>query len=136
MPATVIDSSVALQWVLPEANGEQSRSYLGAPDTAAPDIILVEVANVLAKKVRVGTMSGDEAKVALSIVKDGLGRIVESALLVPRALELAVDLNHPVYDCVFLARAEYLGGLLATPDVPFAKRIEARGLRPMLVKVL
>jgi len=133
VPVTVIDSSIALQWVLPEVEGQQSLSYLGDPDAVAPDIALVEVANVLAKKVRAGTMSNLDAPVALSIVRDGLGRIVESAPLVPRALELSIELSHPVYDCVFLACAEALAARLATRDAPFAKRLQARGFGAVLV---
>lgn len=128
----VIDSSIALQWVLPEADGERSRVYLGAPDAGAPDVILLEVANVLAKKVRSALMSGDEAQNALSIVRDGLDRIVESSSLVSRALELSVALNHPVYDCVFLACAEYAGGQLVTRDAPFFRRATERGFGHLL----
>jgi predicted nucleic acid-binding protein len=134
VPATVIDSSIALQWVLPEPEAARSRSYLGAPETVAPDVILIEVANVLAKKVRVGQMTGDESKVALSIVRDGIGRIVESAPLVFRSLELSVELSHPVYDCIFLACAEQANGQLVTRDVPFVKRLTDRGFTHLLVQ--
>ncbi|MCC7081985.1 MAG: type II toxin-antitoxin system VapC family toxin [Burkholderiales bacterium] len=131
----VIDSSVAMQWVLPEPDGERSRSYLGAPDTTAPDIILIEVANVLAKKVRADQMTADEAKVALSIVQDGIGRVAESAPLVHRSLELSVQLSHPVYDCIFLACAER-NGRLATRDAPFMRRLTERGFGHLLEPTL
>ena len=44
----MVDSSIALQWVLPEPGASASDRFLEAPDTIAPDIILVEAANVLA----------------------------------------------------------------------------------------
>ena len=128
----VVDSSIALQWVLPEPESAQSRSYLGLPDSAAPDLILFEVANVLAKKVRSGGMTGDEAQIALSIVRDGIGRLIGSVPFAARALELSIALSHPVYDCVFLACAELVGGRLATRDEPFIKRATERGFARLL----
>lgn len=47
-----VDSSIALQWVLPESGTAAAVGLLGRPDLVAPDILLVESANVLAKKVR------------------------------------------------------------------------------------
>lgn len=128
----VIDSSVALQWVLPEPGVEKAELYLKAEDSVAPDVVLIEVANVLAKKVRAGNMSGREAMEALQIVRDGFARLVASELLISRALELSVALSHPVYDCVFLACAERLQTTLVTRDAPFAKRVRDRGMGHLL----
>jgi hypothetical protein len=128
----VIDSSVALQWVLPELGVEKAEPYLKAGDSVGPDIVLVEVANVLAKKVRAGNVSGAEANEALQIVRDGFARLVSSDLLVERAMELSVALSHPVYDGVFLACAERLQTTLVTRDAPFAKRVRDRGMAHLL----
>lgn len=134
MTVTVIDSSIALQWVLPEPASEHALRYVRADDTLAPDIILVEAANVLAKKVRAAAIDGDEAVRALGMIKAALTRLVPSEPLVARALELSIALSHPVYDCVFLACAEREGGRLATFDRPFIKRITERGLGGLLAE--
>jgi predicted nucleic acid-binding protein len=131
VPATVIDSSIALQWVLPEPGAEQALRYVRA-DVISADILLVETANVLAKKVRANDISGAEALEALAIVKDAVARLVPTEPLVPRALELSIALSHPVYDCVFLACAEQTGGQLATRDAPFVKRAIERGFGHLL----
>lgn len=53
-----------------------------------------------------------------------------------RALEIALELRHTVYDCLYLACAERIGGVLITADVelvsavvqtPFAPLIRALG---------
>ena len=132
----VIDSSVALQWVLPEHGAEDAEPYLRAEDSIGPDIVLLEVANVLAKKVRAGNMSGDEAVEALQIVRDGFARLVSSETLVSRAFELSIELSHPVYDCVFLACAERLNTRLVTRDAPFTKRVRDRGMGYLLAGML
>lgn len=131
MPATVIDSSIALQWVLVEAGTEAARDYVQADGATSPDILLVETANVLAKKVRAGEISGEYAVEALAAVRAAV-RLVSSEPLVARALEISIALSHPVYDCVFLACAEDLGGKLVTRDAPFAKRVTERGMGHML----
>lgn len=132
----VIDTSVALQWTLPERGMENAERYLEAKDSVGPDVVLVEAANVLAKKVRAGDMSGDEAIEALQIVRDGFERLVPVEVLISRALEISIALSHPVYDCVFLACAEHLKTKLVTRDAPFAKRVRSRGMGHLLEETL
>lgn len=128
MPVTVIDSSIALQWVLPEEGRERAYRYVKSDNVISADILVVEAANVLAKNVRASTMTGDEALNALGLIRRSVSRLVPSPPLVPRALELSIALSHPVYDCVFLACAEQVEGKLATRDAPFIKRVTERGL--------
>lgn len=131
MPATVIDSSIALQWVLPEPGVEAALRYVDVEGVTSPDILLVETANVLAKKVRANNITAEQAIASLAVVKDAV-RLVHSEPLISRALELSIALSHPVYDCVFLACAEQLGGKLATHDAPFIKRVIERGMEHLL----
>jgi predicted nucleic acid-binding protein len=123
----VVDSSIALQWVLPEEATEQAERYLSEPDIGAPDVLFVEAANVLAKKVRLRDLSGDEARRAFALIEEAFTRVESTRRLIPRALELAITRSHPAYDCVFLACAEALEAKLATRDAPFVKRIRERG---------
>lgn len=132
---TVIDSSVALLWVLPEPGAEHVFRYVKSEDVISADIPLVETANVLAKKVRAGDLGAPEAFQALEMVRAAVRRLVRSEPLVPRALELSVALSHPVYDCVFLACAEQAEGKLATRDSPLIKRATERGFGHLLEPV-
>lgn len=132
MPVTVIDSSIALQWVLPEEGREQAYRYVQAGGVVAPDILLVEAANVLGKKVRSFSMTGEQARSALALIGLSISRLIPTPPLVPRALELSIALSHPVYDCVFLACAEQERGQLATRDEPFARRLTNRGFGHLL----
>jgi predicted nucleic acid-binding protein len=134
VPAIVIDTSIALQWVLPEGGSERSFEYVRADDVISADVLLVEAANVLAKKVRAKDITGQEAIHALELVRSGLTRLVRSEPLIGRALELSIVLSHPVYDCVFLACAEQVKGRLATRDAPFIKRVTERGFGHFLLE--
>lgn len=132
----VIDSSIALQWVLPEAGAEVALRYVRAEGVVSPDILLVETANVLAKKVRSRDMTSPEAIGALALVKSGVLRLFHSEPLIQRALELSVELSHPVYDCIFLACAEQQQCKLVTRDAPFARRARERGFGDLLVELV
>lgn len=123
----VVDSSIALQWVLPEADAEVAETLLGNPELVAPDILLIEAANVLAKKVRGSNATMDDAVAGLALIQDTVSRFVSSAELAADALRISVEVVHPVYDCCFLACAIKLGARLATRDQPFVDRLIARG---------
>ncbi len=135
MTVIVIDSSVALQWVLPETDAANAYRYVRSPDVISADILLVESANVLAKKVRAGDFSGAAALQALEMIRSAVPQLVRSDQLVRRALELSISLSHPVYDCIFLACAEQADGRLATRDAPLVKRATDRGFGHFLEAV-
>jgi len=110
---------------------EAALRYVKAEGVTSPDILLVETTNVLGKKVRANNITAEQAMASLSAVKDAV-QLVLSEPLIARALELSIELSHPVYDCVFLACAEQLGGTLATRDAPFTKRVIERGFGHLL----
>lgn len=123
----VIDSSVALQWVVPEDGSELAEELLGRTDLGAPDIVLVEVANVLAKKVRAEDMTGVGAIQRLQFVRDSIPRLEPTVPLVDKALELSIELSHGTYDCAFLACALNLDTIVVSRDARFVKRAAQRG---------
>jgi predicted nucleic acid-binding protein len=122
----VVDSSIALQWVLPE-DGAEAVSLLGRPDLLAPDILHVEVTNVLAKKVRARDVTMDGAHAGLGIIREAIPTLVSSSELAEETLRLAVELVHPAYDCCFLACALKADATFATRDRPFIDRMILRG---------
>jgi predicted nucleic acid-binding protein len=123
----VVDSSVALQWVLPEGASTPAEDLLGRADLIAPDVILIEVANVLGKKVRAGDMSGDEAVQRFQFVRESIPRLQPTTELVDRALRLSIELSHGAYDCAFLACAIASAAQVVSRDRPFVERATERG---------
>jgi predicted nucleic acid-binding protein len=49
--------------------------------------------------------------------------IIEEAEYVPRALELARELKHAIYDCVYLAMAEARNEVVVTADAKFISKL-------------
>lgn len=72
---------------------------------------------------------------AFALIDEAFTRVESTRPLIPRALELAIALSHPIYDCVFLACAEVLGGKLPTRDAPFTKRMRERSFDQFLAEL-
>lgn len=119
-----VDASVATKWFVPEALFEEARLVLADPaDLHAPDILLAEFANTIWKKVRRGEIL-DEQPYMKELV--GLGEVVElhpAQELIWRAGQLAREIDHPVYDCLYLACAEATDSVLVTADRKFSDKL-------------
>jgi predicted nucleic acid-binding protein len=113
----VVDASIAVKWVIPEALSDLAdRVRDGAEDVLAPDLLLVEVANALWRKTTAREISAREADAAFDLVRRSGIDLRPAGPLLPRAMDLARRLDHPVYDCVYLALAEREEATLVTAD--------------------
>ena len=100
----VIDASVALKWVLQEPESEAA-IRLRDEDLIAPALWLIEAANALWRHARLGQITVDQA---LEQYAELLNAPVGSLPIEPHigpALRLAIDIGHPIYDCLYLAVA-------------------------------
>jgi predicted nucleic acid-binding protein len=117
----IVDTSVAVKWYIQELNRDRAMRLLDGQDLAAPDLILFEAANVVARKVRLGEVDRVQAALILPHLRAGL-TLLPSVPMADEALAVAVELRHAVYDCFFLVAAERLDGALVTADEKLAKR--------------
>ena len=121
-----VDASVVTKWFVPEPFSEEARLVLDhSVDLHAPDLLLAEFANTIWKKVRRGEIL-DSGPYMDAVV--GLGEIVELHPmygLISRAGQLAREIDHPVYDCLYLACAEATDSVLVTADRKFAAKLGA-----------
>jgi predicted nucleic acid-binding protein len=121
----VIDASVALKWLVEESGSEAALALQGR-DLAAPALLRIEAANVLRTMVARGVAARGQVLDLLRLLQSAPVMIVDSDdALEGRALELAIELGHPVYDCVYLALAERLGRILVTADGRFLKALSS-----------
>lgn len=129
----VVDTSVALKWVLPETGTEPARRALQLA-LIAPDLWRVEAANGLRKAVRERLATEAEARDWLSILDDAPVRDVPTTTVMRQGLDLAMALGHPIYDCLFLALAIDRDCLLLTADDNFQRVVADRSdLAPRIV---
>ena len=124
----VVDASIAVKWVSAELDHAVAVRRVAAHDLVAPELILTESANALWKKVRIKQMNRDQAVAGISFIRDSVKRLVAVTGLIDRAFELSFELDHPVYDCVYLACAESEGALLLTADRALANKAASKNV--------
>jgi predicted nucleic acid-binding protein len=122
----VIDASVALKWVFQEEGTEPARALLGEDALAAPDLLWIECANVLWAKARRGQIEAVDARAALAAIEATPIRALPTAPITAMALEIALDLDHAAYDCLYLAAALDQNAVLVTADEAFASKAMSR----------
>jgi predicted nucleic acid-binding protein len=135
----VVDSSVALKWVLPEADSAKAIRLRdeyknGVHELLAPDIFAPEIANALASAERQGRIKAGESAIFLHDIFRASPALYPTPPLLLRAMALAIANRRAVYDCVYLALAEAERCGFVTADDQFA-----RGLRssyPFIVSLV
>jgi predicted nucleic acid-binding protein len=118
----VIDASVAIKWVVEEEGTAQALALRHRP-LAAPDLIMCECANILWKKVRRNELSTEEAAFAGRLLANADIDLIPTRPLMDAAIEIAVLLDRPAYDCLYLALAERNDMTFVTAD----SRLIAKG---------
>lgn len=115
----VVDASVVVKWVLPEAGRRESLALLdayeaGAIDLISPPVLREEVASALARRCRRKEITPAQARVAFQFLEERLPRLVQ----VPAQAALEVALRHhlSLWDCVYLVLAVHHGCELVTAD--------------------
>ena len=89
----------------------------------APDLIVAECANILWKKVQRTELSKDEALIAARLLQSAEIELVPSRALMESATRLAIELDHPAYDCLYLALAVENGCRFVTADERLVNKI-------------
>jgi len=129
----VIDASVAIKWFVKENLHDEARRLLdGQDDLHAPDLLVAELANVAWKKTARREIDARQARDIALAYLDGVPRLWSSADLVDRALQIALELGHPIYDCLYIACAEAVSGVLVTADGRLRAAVDATRFEPLV----
>ena len=120
----VVDASVAIKWLVREEYSDDAYLILdGRHELYAPRLLASEVGNALWKKARRGVIERDLAGVLASAVPEIAVQWADDESISPDAVRLAIALDRPVYDCVYLALAHRVNGTLITADDRFANAL-------------
>lgn len=115
MTACILDASVAVKAFLPVDGHAQALAVLDRFDLMAPGLVLTETANGFWTYLRRGEISLIDMRLSLRTLAKAIDIRPEQDL-VEDALALATDLDHPVYDCLYLVLARREGLPLVTAD--------------------
>ncbi len=125
MDAVVVDANVAIKWIVDEPDSGLARSLASAA-LEAPDLLLIECANILWKKAAIGDLTRREAAAGLEFMLHAPVTFTASRELLDAALELALEWRHPVYDCLYAALAIRRNLPLVTADKRLAAAARKR----------
>jgi predicted nucleic acid-binding protein len=129
----VVDSSGAVKLVVHEYGREAAFKLLRtASERLAPRLLLAEVGNTFWKKIERGELSSAQAAAGLPIVEDAITRFVDDGELVADALKMAIELRHPIYDCLYLTLAAREGAMLVTGDLRLLRKVQTTRLSSLV----
>jgi len=112
----VIDASVVTKWVLDEDGSDRANALRGEIDLIAPSLLAAEVGSAIWKAVRRRSIPRAEALAAVGAILLPFDRLVPNEELHSRALEIAIDVSHPIYDCFYIALAQRENAPIVTAD--------------------
>lgn len=115
----VIDASVAIKWFVEEDLSEQAWHVLGSGQRLlAPAFLRVEVSNIIWKKTVRGEIGREQASLILERIAlpSFISEFIQDEVLLETALTRAIDLKHPIYDCLYIACTEAVEATLVTSD--------------------
>jgi len=116
----VVDASVAMKWFIPETHAEaagrlQDTTY----QLHAPAFFVLELGNVLCKKIRRKELTREEGEAILEELEHVPMQQHPDWRLFRSAYALAHETHRSLYDCLYLALAETIDGQVVTADRKF-----------------
>ena len=129
----VVDASLATKWFVAEADSDRAVAFLRDRESAlcGPDILATEVCQALVAAANSRRMTGSAVHTAIDVWLDKLEScdLPLHATGLPRTrrgADLAIDLGHPLADCIYLALAIDLDCDLVTCDAKFRDKAVPR----------
>lgn len=130
-----IDASVALKWFLAgEPDADFALKIVADGKTLiAPDILIAEVCHAAWKSARLGRITQAHVDQIAASLPRFIERFVNSTMLAERAVTISAELDHPVYDSLYLALAEREADELITADARLLAKVQGSVWRTSVV---
>ena len=135
---TVIDTSAFMKFLLHEHGWQDVHLYLTtASSPTTVDLLVTESANVLWKSARAGLIEKEQAPLLYSSMEllftKGPLALKPAPQFMAEALSIAISLDTPVYDALFIAQARSDHATLVTADRHQALCAKKYGVTAILV---
>jgi predicted nucleic acid-binding protein len=132
----VVDASIAVKWVVEEDGTQQALILRRHAKLIAPDLLIAECANILWKKVQRDELSQQEALLAARLLQAAEIELLPSRSSMEAATRLAIELDHPAYDCVYLALAIDNDCKFVTADERLLRKLDQGGQEALRARVI
>ena len=120
----VVDASVSVKLLVDEPDSDAARELVASgQELHAPRLMASEVANALWRKARLDEIGRADAGAAIALLRDMPLHWNDDEAVTPDAVRLALALDRPVYDCVYLALAHRIGATVVTADRRFVTAV-------------
>lgn len=124
-----VDASIVVKWFVAEPLCHEARLALARRiELHAPDLVLSEFANTIWKKARRNEILEQELYLNELPYLTKIISLLPDRELVERAAQIAFAIDHPIYDCLYLACAELTGSEMITADKHLANKLTASPL--------
>ncbi len=123
MNTLVVDASIAVKWVVEEDGTPQALALRERAKLIAPELLVAECANILWKKVQRTELSTKEALLAARLLQGAEMELRPTRSLLEAAASIAIALDHPAYDCLYLALAIENDCQFVTADERFLRKL-------------
>ena len=125
MTGDVVDAGIVVKWLVKEEWSAEASSLLETEATLiAPKLVFAEVCNVLWAMRRRGDIGAKDLADATETLRAvPIAIPLSMRQLAASAARLAVDLDHPAYDCSNLALAVHEQYPVITADARFHRKV-------------
>ena len=126
----VLDSNVALKWVLAEQDTDKAKRLRDEAQTSfhqliAPDVFSVEVGHALTRAERQGRISVADGWAWWQLIMADAPALNTYLPLMPRAYAISSATRSGIYDCLYVALAEAEGCELITADDKLVNNLQS-----------
>ncbi len=129
----VVDASLALKWYLDEPHSKEAEDWFteNEGNILVPHVFIIEVTGALVRRANMEKRLRSESESSIArFVALFDNQLIEVEETYPhqmaKAATLAIDIGHPLKDCIYLVLAMELECELVTCDTRFASK--ARGI--------
>jgi len=130
----VIDASVAVKWFVSEEGSDKADEVSASDYTLlAPRLIVIEVANALARKAIQKLITPLEAAEYVRTLPQFLAGLLDVEDLIEPALENACSHRHPIYDFVYLEAARRRDTRMLTADQKLIAKVKGTNIAKLVI---
>jgi predicted nucleic acid-binding protein len=119
----VIDASIAVKWVVEEHGTPEALILRQQARLIAPELLVAECANILWKKVKRNELLKEEALLAARLLQGAEIELFPMRSLFEAATRMSIEIDHPAYDCLYLALAVEIECQFVTADENLLRKL-------------